>query len=151
MTPERTPVEVRGETHRMAAGSEAWAASQESPVSLFPSWACPKPLLTHKQPHRGSYDLQTNRVQLSLSASHARGRGGPSLRLHARRNRGHVLLWEHTPSTTGLPQPAATQLCCTPLQCAPLSSTEHWRTPQEGWVLEIKVFTLGTEKEMKAL
>lgn len=63
----------------------------------------------------------------------------------------NCMFWERAPGTTALPQPAAAQRFSTPLQRAPLSCTEHQHTPQEGWALETKVFTLGTEKEMKVL
>lgn len=40
MTPDRTPVQIHTEMHRMAVWFEAWAGSQEFPVSLFPSSVC---------------------------------------------------------------------------------------------------------------
>jgi len=37
MTPNRTPAQTQRELHRMAVWFEAWADSQEFPVSLFPT------------------------------------------------------------------------------------------------------------------
>lgn len=47
MTPNRTPVQIHREIHRTAVWFEAWAGSQEFPVSLFPSSVC---LLTPMAP-----------------------------------------------------------------------------------------------------